>query len=146
MVGSLADKMLLQLTSYFCSDYLYFFNWHRDVICRKLWCLTFLWGTFASIKPVMSGSRGNTTPEQPWSQGASCAAPLDSVAVRLLAVSGAASLGIGSKQLCRGTVVLTCSALPWWLGAFRSEYGGGRRDSCSAFQCEPRVSPMSLVV
>ena len=51
----------------------------RDIICRKLWCLTFLWGTLASTKPVMSGSRWNTTPEQPWSQDASCAVPLDSV-------------------------------------------------------------------
>lgn len=118
----------------------------RDVICRKLWCLTFLWGTLASIKPVMSGSRGNTTPEQPWSQVASCAVPLDSVAVRLLAISGVASLGTGSKQLCRGTAVLTCSVLPWWLGTFRSEYGGGGRNSCSTLQCEPQVSLMFLVV
>ena len=147
MAGSLSDKMLLQLTSYFLSDYLYFFLiGTRDMIFRILRCPTFLWGTLASVKPVTSGSRENTTPEQPRSQVATCAVPLDSVAVWLLALSRAASLGTGNKELCRSMAVLTCSAFPWWLGAFRSEYRGGGRNSCSVLRCVPQVSQMFLVV
>ena len=72
----------------------------------------FSMGPLASIKPVTSGYGENTTPEQPWSQVTTCAVPLDSVAVRLLALSRVASLGTGNKELCRGMAVLTCSAFP----------------------------------
>lgn len=53
-----------------------------------------------------------------------------------------ASLGIGSKGLCRGMAVLTCSAFLCWLDVFRFEYRGGGRAPCSPLCCVPQVSQM----
>ena len=56
--------------------------------------------------------------------------------------SRVASLATGSKGLCRGMAVLTCSAFLCWLGVFRFEYRGGGRDPCSPLCYVPQVSQM----